>query len=264
MPAIRLEKPSANQILSQAKLYVDELNQKSEELESEIEAITGKKSKAWLAAEHALANPAASSSKARAKAARASKAEENAELEGLRKENTALRARLDELKKKASVPAPSPAASHRPFTPSQSHPVSSPRDSSVSPFPSSRPRSLAQPPSFPFSQILGAALGDPPSDLGSPQSQSHERSPSRSVTPAFRIQSPDQDLHLPLHKVRFYVVVSFFCSSRPQLFPSPSPLTFLTCRVKPPSRPITENGSQERKPTSFITKKKKKKKSRSE
>jgi len=215
VPAIRLEKPSANQILAHAKLYIDELNHKSQELESEIEAITGRKSKATMAAEAAKANPPPSGSKAKAKTTKASKGADAAELDTLRRENTALRARLEELRRRAANRSP-----HRPFTPSQLHAFSSPRDSSTSPFPSSRPRKLSQSTLFPFSPVLAMALADHSSELESPRPLEHSQSgsPSRSVSPgSSRIDSPaESEFHYTLEKV-----CGFFQSFNLSKFSSP-------------------------------------------
>lgn len=144
IPAIATEKPSAILVLQHAKEYIEELNKRSQEVENEIEAITGKKSKA-----SALSPPTSSSKSKDQRPSRSARAEETAELDGYRKENTQLKARLAELRKRLSINNPnSQKANTQDFTASQLEIM---RDSSVSPPPransnSPSPSTLSVPP----------------------------------------------------------------------------------------------------------------------
>lgn len=185
VPAIRLEKPSAIQILAQAKEYIEELTKKSEELDDEITAITGRKSVASTQTPKAPA-------KTKGKGSKGSRAEEAAELESIRKENAELKARLESLEKKASNESPHNGA--RSLTPSQLQTLSS--------------RELTSSPSSTTTRSFLMAINSLHSDSQHRSSGEAESSPSPSPTPSrSNSQSP---LSRPMSPEASGMKVNFF------------------------------------------------------
>ena len=181
IPSLQTEKPSAIQVLSSAKDYIEDLTKRSAELDAEIEAVTGKKS---LASSQSLR---ATREKAKPRPTRASRAEETLTLEGIRQENSGLRARLEELKRQAS--SKSPSQGPRDFTPSQLHVFSSPRELSASPHP-------------PLPQMLNISSPSDDVEQQSALSVPSQRTPvlsrSGSRSPGGDSQSPERVSPVPI------------------------------------------------------------------